>query len=187
MRHFIKISLKDEVNLIWSSDKNYRFVRVLFKDFLVPFGMPEEEKNFIELNGDILVGYADLRQDVTPSSIRDGKENFQRRIFILRDGDLENFNGNKCPIEGVDPRSLEPGVMGISPIKKSQVAVRIPPELLWKLNSYTQKSGVSQTETVIKALNEHLKLSEKLISNHLLEKTIIDLDQRVKALESKNN
>ena len=57
---------------------------------------------------------------------------------------------------------------------KSQIAVRIPPSLLEKLNSYVKRTGTSKTEVVVGALAIYLGCAED-----------VPLSQRVAALEGK--
>ena len=57
---------------------------------------------------------------------------------------------------------------------KSQIAVRVPPKLLAKLNSYVEQTGTSKTDVVVSAIAQYLGCAE-----------IVPLTQRMAALEVK--
>ncbi len=59
-------------------------------------------------------------------------------------------------------------------MSKPQIAVRIPPSLLEKLDSYVERLGVSRTDVVVSAIATYLGSSSK-----------IPLSQRVTELEAK--
>jgi predicted DNA-binding protein len=63
---------------------------------------------------------------------------------------------------------------------KPQIAVRIPPFLLEKLNSYTECSGTSKTEVVVSALADYLECAEDVP----ISKRIVELEKRVTILEA---
>ncbi|MDJ0633779.1 MAG: ribbon-helix-helix protein, CopG family [Xenococcaceae cyanobacterium MO_188.B29] len=45
---------------------------------------------------------------------------------------------------------------------KPQIAVRIPPSLMEKLNSYVEKTGSSKTEVIVGALAHYLGCAEAI-------------------------
>lgn len=67
---------------------------------------------------------------------------------------------------------------------RPQIVVRIPPDLLEKLNHYTEQTGASKTEVVIGALAhylgyvEHLPLTQRIAE---LEARMVTLEALVKA------
>lgn len=64
---------------------------------------------------------------------------------------------------------------------KSQIAVRIPPPLLEKLNSYVLQTGTSKTEVVIGALAQYLGCSSKVP----LSQRMAEVERRLAVLEGK--
>ncbi|NEN98378.1 MAG: DNA-binding domain-containing protein [Moorea sp. SIO3I7] len=63
---------------------------------------------------------------------------------------------------------------------KSQIAVRITPFLLDKLNSYVERSGKSKTDFVIGALAQYLGCK----SDMLLSQRVATLEAEVKELQA---
>lgn len=57
---------------------------------------------------------------------------------------------------------------------KSQIAVRLPPSLLAKLNNYVEQTGTSKTDVVISAIAQYLGCADS-----------VPLSQRVAKLETK--
>ncbi|MEA5566662.1 DNA-binding domain-containing protein [Anabaena sp. UHCC 0399] len=63
---------------------------------------------------------------------------------------------------------------------KPQIVVRLPPDLLEKLNKYAQQSGTSKTDVVIGALAQYLECAEALSLNQ----KIAQLETRVATVEA---
>ena len=64
---------------------------------------------------------------------------------------------------------------------KPQIAVRMPPYLMAKLNSYIEKIGTSKTEVVVSAIAKYLDCSEDVP----LSQRIAEIERRVAELEAK--
>ncbi|MGK7878461.1 MAG: DNA-binding domain-containing protein [Xenococcaceae cyanobacterium] len=67
---------------------------------------------------------------------------------------------------------------------KSQIAVRIPPLLLERLNSYVKRTGTSKTEVVVGAIAEYLGCAEDIpLTQRMarLEERMAELEALVKA------
>ncbi len=63
---------------------------------------------------------------------------------------------------------------------KSQIAVRVPPTLLEKLNSYVEKTGTSKTEVVVGALAQYLGCAEDVP----LSQRMAEVERRLAELEA---
>ncbi len=64
---------------------------------------------------------------------------------------------------------------------KPQIAVRMPPSLMAKLNSYVEKIGTSKTEVVVSAIALYLDCSEDVP----LSQRVAEIERRVAELEAK--
>ena len=64
---------------------------------------------------------------------------------------------------------------------KSQIAVRVPPSLFSKLNSYVERTGTSKTEVVVGALAQYLGCAEDVP----LSQRVAEVERRLAALEAK--
>ena len=64
---------------------------------------------------------------------------------------------------------------------KPQIAVRMPPSLMEKLNSYVEKIGTSKTEVVVSAIALYLDCSEDVP----LSQRVAEIERRVAELEAK--
>lgn len=64
---------------------------------------------------------------------------------------------------------------------KPQIAVRMPPSLMEKLNSYVEKIGTSKTEVVVSAIAKYLDCSEDVP----LSQRMAELERRMATLENK--
>ena len=182
--------LKYETEIVWLEDPNkLNWVREAQVDFCTREGISDTDKprfkyHTIDPNEDTIVGYANLHENTPPSFCDDdGTPYFDRRIFTLRAYDRpsnpEYTWGTDCPIEAVDPLTVEPQTKGLSPKKKSQIAVRIPPSLLRKLDSHVKRTGLSKTEVVVSALANYLDSVEDVP----LIQRIVKLEERVAVLE----
>lgn len=185
-------TLKHEKEIVWLEDPNkLNWVREAETDFCTRQGISETDKprfksHKLDPNEDTIVGYANLH-DSAPPSFRDdwdnGTPHFYRRIFTLRPYDRPSYPeykwGTDCPTEAVDPLTVEPQTKGLSPKKKSQIAVRIPPSLLRKLDSHVKRTGLSKTEVVVSALANYLDSVEDVP----LIQRIVKLEERVAVLE----
>lgn len=169
-------ALKHEENVIWLEDRdNYTWVRESSTDFPTKQGISKNRRSEIERGGKKLIGYGELEEDA-PSS-----KHYYRRIFMIYEGDYENYKNN-YPTEAVDPLTVEPKTLGLSPKKKSQIAVRIPQSLHRKLNSYIRKTGMSQTDVVVSALASYFDSTEEVP----LIQRIVAIEKRLALLEAKN-
>ena len=66
---------------------------------------------------------------------------------------------------------------------KPQIAVRIPPSLLEKLNSYVEKTGTSKTDVVVSVIAQYLGCAESVpLSERMaeVEKSLAVLEVKVK-------
>lgn len=149
-------NLNYEKEIIWLLDPNdYPWVREGFTDFPTRQGISQSRKSEIEYSGR-LIGYAELEDNTPPSSSQVNPEYFYRRIFVIYDGDYEGYEDNNCPVEAVDPFTVEPKISGSSPKRKAQITVSIPIFILRKLNTHIQKTGTSQADVVVSALEKYL-------------------------------
>ena len=64
---------------------------------------------------------------------------------------------------------------------KPQIAVRMPPSLMAKLNSYVEKIDTSKTEVVVSAIAKYLDCSEDMP----LSQRMAELERRMATLENK--
>ena len=64
---------------------------------------------------------------------------------------------------------------------KPQIAIRMPPSLLEKLNSYVEKIGTSKTEVVVSAIAKYLDCSEDVP----LSQRVAEIERRMTTLENK--
>ena len=62
---------------------------------------------------------------------------------------------------------------------KSQIAVRIPPSLLEKLNNYVDSTGTTKTQVIVGALAQYLGSADDIP----VMQRITRLEERVAALE----
>ena len=176
-------TLPYETKIVWLHDPNdCPWVREASCDFPTRSGLSQIERKRFDSDEEQLIGYSELDENTPPSFIDDldGSQHFHRRTFMVRTGDYEAYPKHDCPIEAVDPLSVEAGVLGLSYRKKAQIAVRIPVEVQRKLNSYTQRTGVSQTEVVVEALSAYLGAN----SSTSLIGRIAQLEKRVAVLEA---
>ena len=82
----------------------------------------------------------------------------------------------------MEPLSVEPKHKGLSPSKKSQIAVRVPRSLFTKLKRYVQQTGISQTDVIVSALANHLDSVEDVP----MIQRLLELEKRVSVLEIKS-
>ena len=88
---------------------------------------------------------------------------------------------NKDETLRVEPVAVEPKLKKLSPTKKFQIAVRLPPSLFSKFKKYVEETGMSQTDVVVSALAKHLDSTESVP----MSQRILKLEERVDTLESK--
>ena len=69
----------------------------------------------------------------------------------------------------------------IEAMGKPQIAVRMPPSLMAKLNSYVEKIGTSKTEVVVSAIAKYLDCSEDVPWSQ----RVAEIERRVAELEAK--
>ena len=62
---------------------------------------------------------------------------------------------------------------------RPQVAIRLTPELMDKLNSYVECTGTSKTEVIVGALAQYLDCPESMP----FSQRVTDLERRVEELE----
>ncbi len=72
------------------------------------------------------------------------------------------------------------GELKIEAMGKPQIAVRMPPSLMEKLNSYVKKTGTSKTDVVVSAIAQYLGCAE----NVPLNQRVAELERRVNELEA---
>jgi predicted DNA-binding protein/uncharacterized protein YqkB len=180
-------TLMQEAKIVWLVDiSKMPWVRESNADFCTRKGVSKKRLSELQ-KGQILVGYAELEEDAPPSFIEGNRKYFYRRIFTLGENDYEAYEVDKPtkayhPREAVEPLTVEPKLKGLSPSKKSQIAVRVPPSLFSKLKRYVQQTGISQTDVIVSALSSHLDSVEDIpIIQRLLE-----LEKRVSVLETKS-
>jgi len=63
---------------------------------------------------------------------------------------------------------------------KPQIAVRMPPSLMEKLNSYVEKTGTSKTDVVVSAIATYLGCAESVP----LSQRVAEIERRVNQLEA---
>ncbi len=63
---------------------------------------------------------------------------------------------------------------------KPQIAVRVPPSLFSKLNSYVSRTGTSKTEVVVGALAQYLGCAEDVP----LSQRVAEVERRLAELET---
>ena len=64
---------------------------------------------------------------------------------------------------------------------KPQVAIRLPPELMDKLNSYIERTGASKTEVMVGALAQYLNCPDSMPFSQRMN----EVERRLAVLESK--
>jgi hypothetical protein len=176
-------NLMHEAKIVWLVDiSKMPWVRESEVDFSTRKGVSKKRLSELQ-QGQTLVGYAELEDDAPPT----GNHSFIRRIFTLRENDYEAYKVDNPtqayhPAEAVEPLSIEPKHKGLSPSKKSQIAVRVPRSLFSKLKRYVQQTGISQTDVIVSALASHLDSVEDLP----IIQRILELEKRVSVLEIKS-
>ena len=64
---------------------------------------------------------------------------------------------------------------------KSQIAVRVPPLIMEKLNSYVEHTGTTKTEVIVGALAQYLDCTQDLS----MPKRMAEMERRMAILETK--
>lgn len=175
-------NIEQEKKIVWLDDpKNYPWVREQDRSFKTRQGISKSHQSEIEVR-EKLIGYAELEDDTPPNSRNESPEYFYRRSFVIRHGDYEVYNRDDYyPMEAVDPLTVEPKTKGLSPGKKAQISVRVPLYILRKLNNHIGKTGMSQTDIVVSALDNYLNSASEIP----LIQRIVTLEDRVAVLEAK--
>lgn len=179
--------LGHESNIVWLEDISEKpWVREYWVAFFSKKGISEEMFSKLQEN-EILMGFAELEDYVSPLYGEENRKYFYRRIFTLRKNDYETYKADdplkgNYPKEAVDPLTVKPKLKSLPPTQKSQIAVRVPFVLLSKLKRYVQQTGISQTDVIVTALAKYLDSVEGI---PMLQR-IVELEKRVEALESKS-
>ena len=177
-------TLVHEAKIVWLVDiSKMPWVRESEVNFSTRKGISKKRLSELQ-QGQTLVGYAELEDDAPPTG---NHKCFFRRIFTLRENDyeayeLDNPTNAYHPTEAVEPLSVEPKHKGLSPSKKSQIAVRVPRSLFTKLKKYVQQTGISQTDVIVSALANHLDSVEDVP----MTQRLLELEKRVSVLEIKS-
>jgi Family of unknown function (DUF6009) len=175
--------LKYEAEIVWLVDdlENYPWVREECTDFYHPKEIAKSRLAAVEC-GYKLIGYGVLKPDAPEEFIdpETGKKHYYRRIFKLRDGDYQAYEGSgSYPSEALDPLTIRAGFKGLSPRQTSQIAVRIPVPLLRKMIICSNNTGMNQTDIMLTALTKYLDSEgEMSVGQRLdaLEKRVIELE-----------
>ncbi|MGK7951978.1 MAG: DNA-binding domain-containing protein [Xenococcaceae cyanobacterium] len=64
-------------------------------------------------------------------------------------------------------------------MNKSQIAVRVPPLIMKKLNSYVENTGTTKTEVIVGALAKYLDCTQDLS----MPKRMAEVERKVAELE----
>ena len=101
--------VKHEKNIVWLVEpSDYPRVREDISDFCQKQGISKSRQSQIERRRK-LIGYADLEDNAPPSYILGTKKYYERRVFVVRDGDYQVYKYGH-PAEGVDPLKVQPKV-----------------------------------------------------------------------------
>lgn len=177
-----KKTLTDESAIVWLKDlSEFPWVRELQTDFCQRQGVSESWLAQMTNEHEILVGYADLAEDAPPAFTDGGHSYYIRRIFKINRNDYTAYKEGECPTEAVLPATVQPQVLGISPKRKPQIAVRLAFPLFSRLHQHLQKSGESLTQAVTAAIAQYLGSVEDIS----LEQRVQELEARVTRLEAK--
>ncbi|MBD2418237.1 DNA-binding domain-containing protein [Anabaena cylindrica FACHB-243] len=68
-------------------------------------------------------------------------------------------------------------------MSKPQIAIRMPPSLLQKLNNYVELTGTSKTDVVVSAIAQYLGCAD----NVPLNQRVGEMERRLRELETKLN
>jgi hypothetical protein len=108
--------VKHEKNIVWLVDpRDYPWVREDMADFCQKQGISKSRQSQIEKRRK-LIGYADLEDNAPPSYILGTKKHYFRRVFVVRDGDYQDYKYGH-PAEGVDPLTVQPKVKGAKELR----------------------------------------------------------------------
>lgn len=115
--------LANEEKIVWRVEdlSQYPWVRSSHTDFTDRKKIAKNRIAELERGGQILVGYAELEEDVSPAFIDPAskRQYFNRRIFTVQKNDYETYNTpGYYPIEAVETSTLQPKIAGRSPAKK---------------------------------------------------------------------
>ena len=179
-------ALKYEAEIVWLVDdlKNYPWLRENYVDFYHPKDITKSRLADVESGNNKLIGYSVLKPDAPEEFIdpETGKKHYYRRIFKLRDGDYQAYEGSgSYPSEALDPLTVRVGFKGLSPRQTSQIAVRIPVPLLRKMILCSNNTGMNQTDIMLTALTKYLDSEGEMSVGQRLDA----LEKRVTELESK--
>lgn len=177
-----QVNIKDEVRIVWLRDVLPEWVLQSYTCVETPKGLPNEIHEQHHRNGSRIIGFAELKEDAILDERNKGLH--CRRLFTLREEDIEKYSGDSYPRGAVVPQSIEAGVRGISPTKKPQITTRIPQEYLWQMNIVSQQVGITETEVILNALKDYL---EKEIQNKSICERVSDLESKIQSLEQEVN
>lgn len=177
-----QVNIKDEVRIVWLRDVLPEWVIQTYFCVKTTTGLPESTREQIHKNGSRIIGFAELKDEAIFDKRNSGLH--CRRLFILKEKDIENYSGDSYPTGAVVPQSIEAGISGISPSKKPQIAAKIPQEYLWQMNIVAGQAGVTETEVILNALKDYL---EKKIQGKSVLERVNDLESRIHSLESEMN
>lgn len=178
MKLAVQVNIKDEVRIVWLRDVLPAWVIQSYACVEAPTGLPDEVRERIHNNGSRVVGFAELKEDAIPDKRNKGLHG--RRLFILREEDIEKYSGDSYPKGAVVPQSIVAKGKGISPSKKPQIATRIPQEYLWQMNIVAQRAGITETEVILNALKDYL---EKEIQSKSVSERVSELESKIHSLE----
>lgn len=115
--------LANEENIVWCVEdlSQYPWVRSSHTDFTDRKKITKSRIAELERGGNILVGYAELREDAPQAFIDQAskRKSFNRRTFTVLKKDYETYNTpGYYPAEAVETSTLQPKIAGRSPAKK---------------------------------------------------------------------
>jgi Family of unknown function (DUF6009) len=179
-------ALKYEAEIVWLVDdlENYPWLRENYVDFYHSKDIAKSRLADVESGNNKLIGYSVLRPDAPEEFIdpETGNKHYTRRIFKLRDGDYQAYEGSgSYPSEALDPLTVKVGFKGLSPRQTSQIAVRIPVPLLRKMIICSNNTGMNQTDIMLTALTKYLDSEGEMSVGQRLDA----LEKRVTELEGK--
>ena len=173
-----QVNIKDEVRIVWLRDVLPEWVIQSYTCVETPTGLPDEIRERLHNNGSRVIGYAELKEDAVPDKRNKGLH--CRRLFTLREEDIEKYSGDSYPTGAVVPQSIVATGRGISPSKKPLIAARIPQEYLWQINIVAQRAGITETEVILNALKDYL---EKEIQSKSASERVSELESKIHSLE----
>lgn len=182
MGFLAKDNLVYESSIVWlHNPSEFPWVRETQIKFCQRQGMSESRLSQLTNENQIIVGYADLVEDAPPTFTNGEHSYYSRRVFKINRNDFTAYEEGEYPTEAVVPATVKPQVLGISPKRKFQIAVRLPFPLFSRLHRHLQKSSQSLPLVVTDAITQYLDSVEDIS----LEQRVRELEERVTSLESK--